>query len=103
VTESLVSPSAERDAELATLRQQVDRLESRLKLIEEQAAPTMDTAAAMTRLGYKSGKRFWQAVRRIGIPFSRLSSRRCVFRTSDIDAALQRRQVGNSRQRRMAA
>lgn len=65
-------------------------------------SPTLDTTGAMARLGYKSGKRFWQAVRRLGIPYSRLSARQCIFRTSEIDAVLARRQVGNTRIRRAA-
>ena len=78
-------------------------LEARVARMESQAGPTVDTAGAMQRLGYKSGKRFWQAVRRLGVPYSRMSARHCIFRTSDIDAVLQRRQVGNSRTRRIAA
>jgi 3-hydroxyacyl-CoA dehydrogenase len=90
-------------AELTAMREQLAQLEQRLGKVEAQAAPTMDTATAMQRLGYKTGKGFWQAVRRLGIPYSRISARHCMFRTSDIDATLLRRQVGNSRLRRLAA
>ncbi len=62
-----------------------------------QSSGTLDTKGAMHRLGYISAKGFWQAVRRLGVPYSKLSARNCVFRTSDIDAVLSRRQVGSSR------
>lgn len=94
-----MSTSAE---EVAALRADVRQLSERIKRIEAQASPTMDSTAAMHRLGYSSVNGFWQAVRRLGIPFSRLSARRFMFRTSDIDAAMQRRQVG-TRARRLAA
>lgn len=79
------------------------QLEARLAFVEAHSAPIMDARAAMRRLGYRDGKSFWHAVRRTGIPYSRLSARRCVFRASDIDAALLRRQVGNSRQQKSTA
>jgi hypothetical protein len=87
-----------------TLEDRVANLESRLARFEGGASDsTIDVKAAMARLGYKSAKRFWQAVRRIGIPYSRLSKRVCVFRPADIETALQRRQVGSSRVLRRAA
>lgn len=74
-------------------------LESRLSRVEQQNAPTLDATGARERMGYKSAKRFWEAVRRLGVPYSRLSPKHAVFRTSDIDAVLQRRRIGSRRAR----
>lgn len=89
--------------DIAVMREKLALLEERITRMESSSGPTLDTDGAKTRLGYKSGKRFWQAVRRLKIPYSRISARQCVFKVSEIDAALLRRQVGNPQARRMAA
>lgn len=85
-------------SEMEQMQARLALLESRLTAVEMRGNEgTLDTRHAMERLGYKSGKRFWQAVRRLCIPYSRLSKRQCVFFAADIDYALQRRQVGTRR------
>lgn len=48
----------------------------------------------MALLGYDDSTSFWQAVRRAGIPFVRISPRRSVFRERDIEAWMDARTVG---------
>ena len=55
---------------------------------------TFSTEEAMSLLGYKDSTTWWQAVRRAGIPFVRISSRRAVFRERDLEAWMEARTVG---------
>lgn len=48
----------------------------------------------MNLLGYKGSTEFWQAVRRAGIPFVRVSKRRAIFRECDLETWMQARTVG---------
>lgn len=96
-------PPQEPTADLASLRQQVADLEARVLKVERISGATVDTAGAMQHLQYKSAKRFWEAVRREQIPFSRLSARHCVFQVADLQAVLKQRQVGSGRKWRVAA
>lgn len=80
----------------------IERIVQRLAVIQQAAAPIptparVNVAGAMARLGFRRGneKRFWEAVRNLGIPYERLSPRRCLFNVADIDAILRQRQVGS--------
>ena len=52
------------------------------------------TPEAMSLLGYKDSTTFWQAVRRAGLPFIRVSARRAIFRERDVCAWMDARTVG---------
>ena len=58
---------------------------------------TFKTEEVMNLLGYEDSTTFWQAVRRAGIPFVRVSTRRALFRERDLEAWMQARTVGNTR------
>lgn len=58
-------------------------------ITERISGATVDTAGARRLLRYRSAKRFWEAVRREQIPFSRLSARHCVFQVADLRAVLE--------------
>lgn len=67
-----------------------------------QSTAIIDTDGAMKRLGYRSRKYFWKAVRRLGIPYERISTRHATFHASDVNAVLRQRQVGSLKHRRAA-
>jgi predicted DNA-binding transcriptional regulator AlpA len=52
------------------------------------------TPEAMSLLGYKGSTEFWQAVRRAGIPYIRISARRAIFRERDLEAWMDAHTVG---------
>ena len=90
--------------EVVEMRERIQRLERRLDSIETAStADTLGTSEVMSMLGYKSGKRFWEAVRRLGLPYSRVSGRVCVFRKGDVEALLRQRQIGSGRNLRRSA
>jgi excisionase family DNA binding protein len=60
----------------------------------DEKGRTLRTAEAMRLLGYKDSTTFWQAVRRGGLPFVRVSARRALFRECDIEAWMEARTVG---------
>jgi predicted DNA-binding transcriptional regulator AlpA len=48
----------------------------------------------MGLFGYSDRVSFWSTVRRSGIPFIRVNSRRCLFAEADVQAWLKSRTVG---------
>ena len=56
----------------------------------------LSTEETMRLFGYDDTTSFWQAVRRAGIPFVRISPRRAIFRERDLDAYFDSRTVGAS-------
>lgn len=56
----------------------------------------LSTEETMALLGYDDSTSFWQAVRRAGIPFVRISARRAVFRERDLEAWMDSRMVGTT-------
>lgn len=48
----------------------------------------------MVLLGYVDSTTFWQAVKRAGIPFVRISARRAIFRERDLEAWFDAQTVG---------
>lgn len=52
------------------------------------------TEEAMRLLDYKDSTTFWQAVRRAGVPFVRVSARKALFRERDLEAWMDARTVG---------
>ena len=56
----------------------------------------------MPLFGYTDRASFWAMVRRSGLPFCRINSRRCVFRESDIEAWMKSRTVGTLPQEHVA-
>jgi len=54
----------------------------------------LSTEETMALLGYGDSTSFWQAVRRAGIPFVRISARRAVFRERDLESWLDARTIG---------
>lgn len=76
-------------AQLAQVQQSIDGMGAAVQPRQE-----LTTKAAMARLGYQSTKRFWEAVRRLGIPYSKISSQHVVFDSADITAALEAKRVG---------
>ena len=54
----------------------------------------LSTEETMAALGYDDRTSFWQAVRRAGLPFVRISARRAVFRERDLEAWMDDRTVG---------
>lgn len=50
----------------------------------------------MRLFGYTDSTTFWQAVRRAGLPFVRVSSRRAVFRERDLEAWMDARTIGRT-------
>ena len=57
---------------------------------------TFDTEETMRLFGYSDSTTFWQAVRRAGIPFVRISARRALFRERDLEAWMDARTVGST-------
>lgn len=55
---------------------------------------TFTTEEAMRLFNYKDSTTFFQAVRRAGIPFIRVSARRAMFRERDLEAWMDARTVG---------
>lgn len=97
-TATLPSPPHEPTADLAALEERVKRLEQMAQRVEQADGP-LPTEDAMQLLGYKSGKRFWQCIKRLHIPYTRINQRRALFLRSDIEAVLRQRQVGTGRRR----
>ncbi|MBC8008595.1 MAG: hypothetical protein H7067_00685 [Burkholderiales bacterium] len=54
----------------------------------------LSTTEVMALLGYRDSTTFWQAMRRIGLPFVRLTAKKAVFREADVEAWLSARTVG---------
>lgn len=74
---------------------QLARVQESIALLGQAPGRTeLTTKEAMARLGYKSGKRFWEAVRRLAIPYSKLSAHHYVFNSADIAAVLEAKRVG---------
>jgi hypothetical protein len=48
----------------------------------------------MRLLNYTDSTTFWQAVKRAGVPFIRISARRAIFRERDLEAWMDARTVG---------
>jgi predicted DNA-binding transcriptional regulator AlpA len=57
----------------------------------------LKTAEVMELFGYADSTTFWQAVRRAGIPFVRVSSRKSLFREHDIEAWMRSRTKGGAK------
>lgn len=77
----------------AIARRVVELLGSRIPTIAEMP-PTLSTTEAMRVLGYHQRTHFMAMVRRNGIPFERISSRKFLFSARDIEKFRQRRRVG---------
>ena len=54
------------------------------------------TTESMSLLDYRDSTTFWQAVRRAGVPFIRISARRAIFRERDLEAWMDARTIGGS-------
>jgi len=84
---------------LRSIVDRLDRIEQRTAPVVTTVAATMTQREAMKLLGYSDRESFWVAIRRLGIPYSKLSERRALFRREDIDAVLKQRQVGTRKVR----
>jgi len=58
---------------------------------------TFSTEEALALFRYEDSTTFWQAVRRAGIPFVRISARRALFRERDLEAWMDACTVGSAK------
>ncbi len=69
--------------------------------INTAAAPVFSTGRifqtkdAMQLLGFSDSTSFWQAVKRSGLPYVRISARRAIFRETDLTAWMDSRVIGS--------